>query len=59
MSTPTPITYSDVSDMDVLINYHAACAAEVAYHDAGKPAPAIVVNTADAWMREGMRRGIL
>jgi hypothetical protein len=51
--------YSDASDAEVLANYEAACAAEVAAHDRGETPPEIVTGAADAWMREGMRRGLI
>jgi hypothetical protein len=59
VSDATLTTYADASDADVLRNYEAACAAEVEWHERRMPAPAIVTGAADAWMREGMRRGIL
>jgi hypothetical protein len=52
-------TYGDASDEDVLRNYEAGCALEVQAHDTGQPVPAIVQSTLDAWMSEGIRRGIL
>jgi hypothetical protein len=52
-------TYSDASDEDVIRNYCAACDAESSAYDRGEPVPEIVRSTCDAWMREGMRRGIL
>jgi hypothetical protein len=55
----TLITYSDASDADVIANYSAACDAEVRAYNRGEPVPDIVRSTCDAWMREGMRRGIL
>lgn len=58
-TTEALTTYADASDEAVLANYEAACAAEVAAHDAGQPVPAIVASTCDAWMREGMKRGLI
>jgi hypothetical protein len=52
-------SYRDATDAQVLANYSAACATEVAAHDAGQPVAEIVSSTCDEWMREGMRRGIL
>jgi hypothetical protein len=52
-------TYRDASDAEVIENYAAGCALEVAYYDRGEPVPAIITSTRDAWMREGMDRGIL
>jgi hypothetical protein len=57
--TIRPATYADASDADVIANYSAACDAEVRAYDRGEPVPDIVRSTCDAWMREGMRRGIL
>jgi hypothetical protein len=60
MSSTTALkSYSDASDEDVLRNYEAACAAEVAAYDRGEEVPAIVAGACDAWMREGIRRGLL
>jgi hypothetical protein len=58
-SSSTLSTYADASDEAVLRNYEAACAAEVAAYDRGENVPAIVAGACDAWMREGIRRGIL
>jgi hypothetical protein len=52
-------TYSDATDQAVLDNYEAACAAEVQAYDTGQSVPAIVSSTCEAWMQEGMGRGIL
>jgi hypothetical protein len=54
-----PASYADASDVDVLRNYEAACNAEVVAYDRGETVPAIVAGACDAWMQEGIRRGIL
>lgn len=59
MTTTTMPTYADVSDEDVLRNYAAGCEAEVRYHALIGSVPPLVESATDAWMREGMRRGIL
>lgn len=55
----TLTTYEQATDQQVLENYELACAAEVEAYDRGVEAPAIVKGACDAWMAEGMRRGIL
>jgi hypothetical protein len=58
-TTTTVPTYADASDATVLRNYEAACAAEVRCHERGIPVSPLTESVCDAWMREGMRRGIL
>jgi hypothetical protein len=58
-STALIPTYVDASDATVLRNYEAACAAEVRCHERGIPVSPLTASVCDAWMREGMRRGIL
>lgn len=57
--TATQDGYTEATDVQVLANYEAACAAEVAALGAGAPVSAIVASTCDAWMREGIRRGLI
>lgn len=61
MSNPDPIlkTYADAADAEVIENYLAATQAEADIYGRGEEVPSIVTSTAEAWMREGMKRGIL
>lgn len=55
----TYTTYEQATDAEVLANYEAACAAEVKAYDAGLEVPEIVKGACDAWMNEGMKRGLI